>query len=809
MKKFLVISCFLVFYSFVNVYSQVVVLKEINSDVALSDVLVSNNNKTIFIVSSEKGIVNLSVFSDKEEIVFYHISYESIITEKNKIKNGVLLFTKISGLLPEVVLSVSNNTTDTRKVSEQISVISAKDIKNINPQTTPDLLASTPGITVQKSQMGGGSPAIRGFEANRVLMVVDGVRLNNAIYRSGHLQNSLSIDHGSIDRMEVVYGPSSTKYGSDALGGVIHFYTKEPKLGEEQWNSNLSASYSTANKGISIHADALYNNKKLGSFTSISFSEFNDLKMGTVRNHGFEDWGKVFNYSKNTETYYNDIPSKNTDVNLQKNTGFTQIDAMQKLVFKLNSKNNLVFNLQYSNSSNIPRFDALTDESNGSLKWAEWYYGPQERLLISSKLSSEINKPFMLRSNIIIAYQNVKESRMQRKFESKKKTFREENVDVLSLNADFFVKYKNNDISYGTEVTFNNVNSTAQGKTLVTSGNSVIGTDSPFAVQTRYPDGGSNYSSFAIYTDVRKDVSRKTTFNYGLRFTSTLMHANWVDDTFIKLPDSDIALSNNAITGNIGIAYLPNRKWTFKTHLSSGFRSPNIDDVGKVREKSDLLTVPNTSLKPEYALNYEINVERYLLDRKLLLSLDLYYTRIFDYISRQPYKINGQDSLVYDGVNTKTIANVNSGQAHVYGGNIGLLAKISNNLKLKSFLTYTKGEMLQLGMPMPSIAPLFGSTSLILDLKKWRVNINANYNGHKKAEDFDVYGGVDNLDKAASVTFGTPAWYTINTSVLFKASENINLRFAVDNILDHHYLPFASGISAPGRNFTLTVSGNL
>ena len=85
-------------------------------------------------------------------------------------------------------------------------------------------------LSIQKSQLGGGSPIIRGFEANRVLLVVDGVRMNNAIYRSGHLQNALTVDANALEIVEVVFGPSSTIYGSDALGGVVHFYTKKPEF---------------------------------------------------------------------------------------------------------------------------------------------------------------------------------------------------------------------------------------------------------------------------------------------------------------------------------------------------------------------------------------------------------------------------------------------------------------------------------------------------------------------------------------------------------------------------------------------------
>ena len=793
-------------------FSQILTIYDNDTKKAIDNVFVYNDGQSKVRLSDSLGRVNIEVFDYDEEIMIEHVSYQFVYYKKYVLnrKSNIVYLDRTNDLLPEVVLSVANTETDLNNIAEQISVITANDIRILEPQTIPDLLARTPGITVQKSQMGGGSPTIRGFEANRVLLVVDGIRLNNAIYRSGHLQNSLTVDASNLERTEVIYGPSSIKYGSDALGGVIHFYTKRPKLGEEFWEANAKFGFSSADNGLMLHGDAIYSNDKFGNFTSISYGNFADLTMGKVRTHGFNEWGKVKLYSSNTEHFYNDTPSVNPNPDLQKNTAYSQLDLLQKFVFKLDKKNELEFNLQYSTSSNIPRFDALTDATDDGLKWAEWYYGPQNRFLFATKLISEFDNKWLKKSNIILAYQNVQESRMQRKFGNLGKTFRKENVNVFSINADFGTDVNGYNFSYGGELIYNKVSSNAEGKSLVVSGHEVIGFDNPFVVQSRYPDGGSDYSSGAIYADVRKNINNKSNVNLGLRFTSTLMHAKWIDETFIILPESEITLFNNSLTGNIGYTYNPSKNWILKTHISTAFRSPNIDDIGKVREKSDLLTVPNISLKPEYAVNAEINISRYLLNQNIMLSADVFYTQIFDYILRKPYQlVPGQDSIMYDGVMTKTIANVNSGQAYVYGANLGLIAKLNSRITLESFITYTKGRTINEDLPMPSIPPIFGSTTLKLNLKKWLLSLNSSYNGRKKAEDFDVHGGVDNLDKAASETYGTPMWYTLNVDVSYNFTSNFNIHIGVDNLLDHHYMTFASGISAPGRNIILSIRGTI
>ena len=175
-----------------------------------------------------------------------------------------------------------------------VSVISYEDLKLNSPLTSADLLIYANGVRVQKSQGGGGSPVIRGFEANSVLFVVDGVRMNNAIYRSGHLQNSITINPNSLERTEVIYGPSSVGYGSDALGGVVHYYTKTPKINNsKELNFTGVSSFNPRLKNIIQNFDVEYSQKKWASYTNFSFSKFGDIIMGNNRNHGFESWGQI------------------------------------------------------------------------------------------------------------------------------------------------------------------------------------------------------------------------------------------------------------------------------------------------------------------------------------------------------------------------------------------------------------------------------------------------------------------------------------------------------------------------------------
>jgi hypothetical protein len=283
--------------------------------------------------------------------------------------------------------------------------------------------------------------------------------------------------------------------------------------------------------------------------------------------------------------------------------------------------------LQYSTSSNIPRFDRLSEltdlNDTSSLKFAEWYYGPQQRLLLSSQLDIQSHSRWLETGTLTAAYQNVKESRVQRRFTSLNRSYREEAVDIFSLNGDFAVPVtqdKSRTLSYGFEFAFNKVNSNAEGKVLAVNSNTINGFTDTFNVQTRYPDNGSSYLSAAAYIGYRQDLNKKSTLNTGLRYTNTHLEANWQDQTFIQLANPNIKLDNSAITATLGYVYRPNKNWQLNSVLASGFRSPNIDDVGRIREKAGNVTVPNVAVKPEFDYSAEFGVKKFLMIKNSALA---------------------------------------------------------------------------------------------------------------------------------------------------------------------------------------------
>lgn len=805
-----------------HVFAQKITVLDKETGKPIRNVNVFTESGKLNVYTDASGMVEINGVSDDEWVYFSHISYALWQLRKSKIGRVVYL-KKGSEQLDEVVLSVFKSQAKRKRVAEQVAVLTQVDIQQLSPQTSADLLANVPGVKVQKSQFGGGSPVLRGMESNRVLLVVDGVRMNNAIYRKGHLQNSITIAPNQLDRTEVVFGPTSVVYGSDALGGVIHYVTKTPGIAQKtKVNAQFFNRFSSVNNEITTHASVELQTPKWGSFTSVTYSDFGDLLMGKNRRHGFEDWGKVFLYSENRPDFYAPNPTANDNPNLQRNTGYNQTDVMQKFFVPLSSKTDFKLNIQYSESSDIPRFDRLDEHRNGTLRFAEWRYGPQKRLLVSPQLFLNPEKGIIDNGTITLAYQNVQESRITRRFGSLDRTTNEEDVDIFSVNGDFTVSLTDNgrrNLSYGFEFSHNEVNSSSLGESLNVSGNQIVGVGTNFPVQSRYPDGIGKYTSSALYVGYRQDISNKSTLNTGVRFTHTSLTAQWDDNTFIQLPEPHVHFNNAAFTATVGFVHRPNDNWQLNGVLSSGFRSPNIDDIGRIREKAGNVQVPNTRLRPEFAYNAEIGFQKYFNNRKFSLGLNTYYTLLDQYITRADFLLNGNTTINFHGEIANIIANQNRGTAYVFGYTGNYQGKLSERFTTAGFITYTKGRTYDTDEPLSSIPPLFGQFDLNYVGDKLSLGAVLRFNSKKDISDFNLTEHIDNHDLTPVVNpnasndnekyFGSPKWMTLGFQTSYTFSPTWKLQGMIQNIFDEHYREFASGISAPGRNFSVALIANL
>ncbi|MCB0457504.1 MAG: TonB-dependent receptor plug domain-containing protein, partial [Flavobacteriaceae bacterium] len=228
--KYLILLCIGVFGSITMAAQTLKVYDKTNLQPITNVSIEAGEN--LKVITNTEGKADIAAFKNASEIWFIHpdytvkmYSYETLAS-----MNFQIGLSENSFVLDEVIVSANRFQESQRDVAQPVQVLNAKKLSFLNQQTSADVLQSSGNVFVQKSQMGGGSPVLRGFETNKVLMVVDGVRMNNAIYRGGHLQNVITLDNSMLDRLEVVFGPGSVVYGSDALGGVMHFYSKNPSL---------------------------------------------------------------------------------------------------------------------------------------------------------------------------------------------------------------------------------------------------------------------------------------------------------------------------------------------------------------------------------------------------------------------------------------------------------------------------------------------------------------------------------------------------------------------------------------------------
>lgn len=799
MSKYIIVAFFL--WCCLGNGQEIVVL-DADTGEEISNVAVYNRDKSKIELSDFDGVFNATVFLDKERITLKHIGYQEFKTTKVQLQRQgqkAYLIMKAQQL-DEVVMSVSKWEQQKRDIPNRIISLDPRSIAFSAPQTSADLLQNSGKVFVQKSQMGGGSPMIRGFATNRLLLSVDGVRMNNAIFRGGNVQNVISIDPFTVKNTEVIFGPGSVIYGSDAIGGVMNFYTKNPLLSENdsllvQGNANYR--FATANTENTVHADINLGKKIWSSLTSITYNNFQDLRMGS---HGPDSYLRnsyVRTVGGIDELIENKSPKK------QVPTGYDQLSLMQKFLYKPNAKWDINLGVYYTETSDYSRYDRLIRPTSDGLglRSAEWYYGPQKWFMGNAQVQKKGNGKVFDGVKLGMAYQYFEESRINRDFQDEIRNSTKEKVDAANFNIDFENK-KIGDFKlyYGAEYIYNKVRSTGNDFNIVTEEN----TNAP----SRYPDG-STWQSLAGYANGEYKAKPNFTIMSGLRYSHVWVNAAF-EDTFYDFPFKMADLSTGALTGSIGFSWFPRVNLQVTLNGSTGFRAPNIDDVGKIFDSEPgSVVVPNPDLEPEYAYNAEIGVQRNISD-KFILKGAAYYTYLVDALVRRDFSYNGISEIEYGGELSNVQAIQNAAKAYVYGFEFGLEAYLTEQWSLASNLTFTEGvEEEDDGSETPArhAAPTFGDFHVIWKNQRLRTDLFLNYNAEIANKDLAVSEQSKEYIYAVDENGNpfSPSWYTLNFRSQYDVTNNFKVTTSLENITDQRYRTYSSGIVAPGINVVLGV----
>jgi hemoglobin/transferrin/lactoferrin receptor protein len=796
MRNFIV---FLLLLTSLTVTAQTVTVLDADDGKPVIDVAVYNEARTQFGYTNHAGKVSLSGFSPGQPVFFQHFSYERVSFTPEQLREAgwtVRLNTKTFEV-EEFIVSANRWEQKSEEVPNLISTVTLPSVKIQNPQTTADLVALNGDVFVQKSQLGGGSPMLRGFATNRVLINIDGVRMNNAIYREGNIQNIISLDPSVIERTEIIFGPGATMYGSDALGGVMDFHTRRAlySTGDSIYSkAEVMARYSSATGEQTYHLDINIGGQRVAFFTSASWSDFGDLVMGSrthpeyLRNE----------YQKRTAT--GDTVIVNEEPRKQVASGYSQLNTTNKLRFKAGKHIDVNIAHHYSHISDVPRYDRLIQVRNETLRYGDWYYGPQIWMMTSSAVRYSKPSSFFDEARLIIARQDYRESRHDRRINDAYINEQMEKVGIWSVNLDFDkVIGKNKSLLYyGAEYVRNNIHSTADTRNIFT------GDDEPAG--SRYPNGKNIYNSYSLYCGYKYNISPEFTLNTGVRYNYVSLDSDIADNSFYNFPFTTIQAANSALTGAAGVVYRPDGLTELAVNISTGFRAPNLDDLGKVFESAPgVLVVPNPDLEPEYLYNIDLNASR-RLGSLLLADASVFFSYLDNAMVRREFSFNGTSTIEYLGEESTVYAMVNTGYAVVYGTQLKAEIKPFSSVRIKSVLTLTRGFDND-DEPLRHVPPLFGSTHLIYEKSFMKSDLYALYNG---SIPYDRLAPSEK-DKAyiyASDEDGnpcSPGWFTLNFKASFNIINRVDLTAGAENILDLRYRPYSSGIAAPGRNFIFSV----
>uniref|UniRef100_A0AB33J486 TonB-dependent receptor n=1 Tax=Prevotella sp. GTC17259 TaxID=3236795 RepID=A0AB33J486_9BACT len=702
--------------------------------------------------------------------------------------------------LQEVVVSASKWQQSKREQPKRISTINSQQFLFENPQTAADLLDLSGLVYIQKSQLGGGSPMIRGFSTNRLLYSVDGIRMNTAIFRSGNLQNVISLDPFAMERTEVLFGPGSVIYGSDAMGGVMSFTTKNPvfssKAGRVKVQGSATARYSSANNERTGHFDVSVGGRKWAFLTSFSSFTFDDLKQGS---HGPQDYLKPYLVQRHNNK--EDIAITNPNPLVQSPSGYSQINLMQKIAFRPSKNWDLQYALHYSETSDYARYDRHTRIKKGLPQYGEWNYGPQVWMLNQFTAQHMARNTFYDRMAVRLAVQRFEESRIDRKFNKNTRNTTKEVVDAYSAGIDFTKNIARHSLYYGIEYVYDDVRSNG----LETN----VGTNETKQGLARYPQ--SHWASYAAYLQALFRLSSKLNLEAGLRYNYYDLSADFSNNNLELGFAPKQSNRKGAVSGSLGLTYQPTADWLLSVNAGRGFRTPNVDDMGKLYDSVDgSVVVPNPGLKPEYAHNVELGIVK-TFGSFLKLDLSAYYTHLDNALVRRDFTVNGKDHMPYKGEDAKILAIQNAASAYVSGFQLACYATLPMGFGYNMQLNLQHGkEELDNGerSTIRHAAPFFGRAALTYRYNRLSMELYTQFQAKRSYEDMpesekgktELYA----LDSNGHVY--APAWFTLNVKAQYKQGNHFLINAGLENIADRRYRHYSSGISAPGRNFIVSTT---
>jgi len=678
----------------------------------------------------------------KNILVFWLFSFVSGVLVAQNTDSIDVTDTIISHSLSEVVVSANRFNSLGINTPEAIRILNSGPVKDFQLRTSAEALCLSPGVFVQKTNHGGGSPFIRGLTGNQTLLLIDGIRMSNSTMRYGPNQYFNTIDVFCLDRMEVLRGSGSVQYGSDALGGTVQAFSHELTNTEKaDWGGSLLTRIATQNMEQSLHAGLSYSNKSTALRAGFTWRNFGDIVGGDTTGR-------------------------------QGPTGYDEFDHDFKGKVKLSPKSSLIILYQNVNQKNVPVYHKILLEN-----YAINQTDPQKRKLAYLKLNQEIYAGIFKSAVFTASYQHTREGRESRKNGSQMLRNEYDKVRTLGFSAEAIVS--NDDQwtgNFGCEIYSDLINSRRTDTDLLTG----METDK----RGLYPEGAT-MNNMALFTLHSFDMM-KWNITAGARFNSFI----------INVKDQELGLTKltpSALVGNLAIMRKLNSKSNLFLSINTGFRAPNIDDLGTLGIVDFRYETPNFDLKPESSFQYQAGYK--YAGQKLRGDLFIYRNELYNLITR-----NRIGDEIIEGY--PVYQKENSERAYIQGVETAWDFTLNRTFSFSGNVTYTYGQNITKNEPVRRIPPLFGR--LAIDYRHKRIWLDLEVLSAGKQDRLAQGDRDDNRIPAG----GTPGWYIFNINSGY-TWRFITADLGLRNLLNKDYRYHGSGVNGYGRSLFITLTANL
>ncbi|MFN9688648.1 MAG: TonB-dependent receptor plug domain-containing protein [Bacteroidota bacterium] len=646
--------------------------------------------------------------------------------------------------LNEVIFTGKKLKSNVFNTAESISILHSKALSLNSQRNTPELLNEAPGVFLQKTNHGGGSAFLRGLTGNQVLYLIDGIRINNAITRYGPNQYLNTIDRFSLERIEIVRGSGSVLFGSDAIGGVINMLSINPDVNQQKaLSGKISTRIGSNHLEESLNGRISYKNKESWLTSGITTRSFGDL-----------------------------IGGKNTK--LQHPSGYDEFCYDVKTNIQINKRHTIQGLLQYVHQKDVPVYHKYILENFALNKM-----DPQKRSLAYVGYTYTPEKGFIQNIKFTPNIQQVAESRWSKKNNSNLTTIENDTVEIFGVLTELNTLKTIGDWkwsgSHGFDLYHDKVNSNRI---------QMYDNNTPIFKRGLYPDDATQIS-YAFFTNQHIEKNKfQVTLGNRIQFLSLQIP---IDNGQI------INIQPKAWVGNLYVAQsiLPKLKLIYG--LNTGFRAPNIDDLGSLGIVDFRYEIPNYELRPEKSAQIQIGYK--WNGPKFNWETYTYYNRLKDIVVR-----NKKGNETIDGYPVYIKENAENG--YIMGVETNFQYILGRSLQLTGSLTYTYGQNTSKKEPIRRIPPLFGYVNIQYQKKKYWAKLFFQLAGKQQR-----LAAGDISDNRIG-RLGTPGWSVINISNGFNFKK-MDINLTLQNVLDKDYKFHGSGINGVGRSLILGFSWSI